>query len=213
MTGDDFILKISKEQLGTLQPEKFEGEIVVVTDPADVEKAVLELRSFPVIGFDTETKPSFQKGRINNVALLQLSGTDKSFLFRLNVLGLPDALVSLLQDESVRKVGLSVKDDFHSLSKLCRIEPKGFVDLQEYVRDFHIADSALTKIHAIIFGRRISKSQQLSNWELPSLNRRQQEYAALDAKACLDIYNYLQSGSFVPADSMYKVYPEEADTL
>lgn len=199
-----FTLAISKEQLAALPTEKFSGEIVVVSDEEAVDNVVALLREAPVIGFDTETKPAFQKGQINKVALLQLATEEKTFLIRLSKIGLPSKIKDFLEDASKVKVGLSIKDDFHSLAKLGPFSPAGFIDLQDYVKKFGITDCSLTKIHAIAFGRRISKSQQLTNWEAQSLTQRQMEYAALDALACVNIYKYLESGEFDPASSPYR---------
>lgn len=180
---------------------------MIVDSLEGVDSAVAELTAAALIGFDTETKPAFKKGQTHSVALLQLSTPSRSFLFRLCRIGLPPQVKALLENPAVTKVGLSIKDDFHSLNKIGPLSPAGFIDLQDYVRRFGIADSSLTKIHAIVFGKRISKSQQLTNWEAPSLNRRQQEYASLDALACLRLYTTLSSGEFNPATSPYRETP------
>lgn len=200
----DFEVSISKEELAALPAEKFTGEIVVVDDLETADRIVKELEGASLVGFDTETKPAFQKGQYNRVALLQLATEGKSYLIRLNKIGMPQGIKNFLEDEGKLKIGLSIKDDFHNLAKWCALKPKGFIDLQEYVRKFKISDSALTKIHAIIFGKRISKSQQLSNWESVALTQKQKEYAALDALACINIYKALKSGNFVPDSSIYK---------
>lgn len=209
-TGKKFHVALSKEELSHLPTQKFEGEIIIIEKEEDLDEAINELKNTPLIGFDTETKPSFKKGQINNVALIQLATESKCFLIRLNQLGFPRQLKELLENERILKIGLSIKDDFHNLSKICQINPKGFIDLQEYVRQFMIDDSSLTKIHAAVFGKRISKSQQLSNWEAPELTKRQQEYAALDALACIQIYRALDSGEFNPETcQFYKEIPKE----
>lgn len=206
----NYNLTISKEQLGQLPIERYEGKIVVVSSEETTAQAMEELKEVGMIGFDTETKPSFKKGTVNNVALIQLATPEKCYLIRLSKMGtLPESLKNFLEDENVVKIGLSIKDDFHNLNKICQIEPKGFIDLQEYAKEFRIKDSALTKIHAIVFGRRISKNQQLSNWEASSLTEGQKHYAALDAAACLNIYNELKSGRFIPQDSIYFCEDEE----
>ena len=200
---EKFEVSISKEELNQLPTEKYSGDIIVVDDDAGVEEAVRQLREAPIIGFDTETKPSFQKGQINHVALLQLAIRSKTFLVRLSKIGMPEQIKEILEDEKICKVGLSIKDDFHSINKMVKIEPKGFVDLQEYVKKFKISDCSLTKIHSIVFGKRISKSQQLTNWEASTLTPKQQEYAALDALACINIYQHLKSGAFIPEKSQF----------
>lgn len=200
---DNFEVSISKEELALLPTEKFEGEIIVIDNLSSIGKVVEELRASPIVGFDTETKPAFRKGQINQVALLQLATINKSYLIRISKIGFPSQIKEFLEDASYLKVGLSVKDDFHSLSKLGPFHPSGFIDLQEFVKEFKISDCSLTKIHGIVFGTRISKNQQLTNWEASVLTRKQQEYAALDALACVNIYRRLKSGEFDSESSSY----------
>lgn len=200
---DEYIVSISKEELNRLPVETFNGEIHVVDTAEAAEIAAEILEKAPIIGFDTETKPTFQKGQVNQVALIQLFDGEKCFLVRLCKIGLPSRLKKLLENESIPKVGLSLKDDFHNLSRIEPISPKGFTDLQNYVKQFHITDCSLTKIHGIVMGRRISKSQQLTNWEASSLTTKQQQYAAIDAMACVNIYRKLSEGGFTPDASPY----------
>ncbi|MDE7413823.1 MAG: 3'-5' exonuclease domain-containing protein 2 [Muribaculaceae bacterium] len=181
----------------------YQGEIILVDSEADAETAVSILKTARVIGFDTETKPSFKRGQTNNVALLQLSTDNSCFLFRLNHIGLSDNVKALLEDESILKIGVSIHDDFHNLNKLYHLSPAGFIDLQHFVKDYGIADNSLAKIFAIIFGYRISKGQRLSNWEAEELTPHQQAYAALDAQACERIYHHLISGNFKAEQSQY----------
>ena len=196
---------ISKQQLAELPAAQFKGEIKVIDKADDISEAVAELYKSDIIGFDTETRPTFKKGQSNNVSLLQLSTRKKCFLFRLNRIGLDSKLIELLQDPSQLKIGLSIHDDFHNLNKLSHLEPKGFIDLQSYVKQYRIADNSLTKIYAVIFGKRISKGQRLTNWEADTLTPPQKSYAALDALACVDIYDFISSGKFNPDDSPYLV--------
>ena len=119
------------------------------------------------------------------------------------MIGLPKPLIDLLEDEDILKIGLSIHDDFHNLKKLGDINPCAFVELQNYVKQFGIADNSLSRLYGIIFGERISKSQRLTNWEAQELTEPQQIYAALDAYACLRIYNHLMEGNFNPATSPY----------
>lgn len=200
---NNFEVSISKQELSNLPAESFSGEIVVVDNESHFENIIPLLQNAPILGFDTETKPNFKKGQVNQIALIQLATPDVCYLIRISKIGIPYKLKTLLEDKNILKVGLSIKDDFHGLSRICNLKPDGFVDLQDYVRNFKIIDSSLTKIHGIIFGKRISKSQQLSNWEAPMLTVKQQEYAALDALACIHIYEELKSGRFVPSESAY----------
>lgn len=183
--------KISKEQVAELETAVFPGRIIVIQSESEVEKAVSYLEKFELIGFDTETRPSFTKGVVRKIALMQLSTNDTCFLFRLNLIGIPECLIRLLIASDITKIGLSLKDDFAAIRKRIQLEPKGFIELQSFVKKFGIEDNGLQRIYAILFGERISKGQRLSNWEADILTEAQQKYAALDAWACLQIYNKL----------------------
>lgn len=184
--------KIDKGYIQTLPRVLFEGRIFVLQTEAEAERAVAYLKGFPVLGIDTETRPSFRKGQINKVALLQVSTDDTCFLFRLNRMGLPQAVIGLLQDSSALKVGLSLRDDMASLRRREAFEPQALVELQEVVRKLGIEDRSLQKLYANFFGQKISKGQQLTNWEADALTENQQRYAATDAWACVKIYRELE---------------------
>ena len=183
---------IAKADVAQMPAALFQGRIIVIHSTADVEKAVNYLKSFPIVGIDTETRPSFAKGRTYDVSLLQISTEDTCFLFRLNYIGMPQALIDLLQDARQLKVGLSLKDDIHNLHRKHSFEPQGFLDLQQYVKTLGIEAQSLQKIYALLFGEKISKSQRLTNWEADVLTDRQKGYAATDAWACIRIYKYLE---------------------
>ncbi|MDR2816928.1 MAG: 3'-5' exonuclease domain-containing protein 2, partial [Proteiniphilum sp.] len=143
------------------------------------------------LGFDTETKPAFIRGQVHKVALMQLSTEEKCYLFRLNRIGYPDELEALMSDRGIKKIGLSLRDDFAAIRKRSVRNPENFIDLQGFVDKFGIEDNSLQKIYAILFGIKISKNQRISNWEAATLTPAQQSYAAIDAWACLRIYNHL----------------------
>lgn len=181
---------ISKEELVTLHLREFEGHPVTVINEEQAEIAVNQIRegNCPV-GFDTETRPSFHKGEFHKVALVQLSIGKFCFLFRLNKMkGIPACLKELLEDPSIIKVGLSTQDDFRNLNKWEPLAPKGFVELQQLVPKYGIEDKSLAKIYADVFGKRLSKKQQMTNWEADQLSFAQQSYASLDAISCVEIY-------------------------
>lgn len=207
------MLSISKEQVLLLPEVKYPGKVILVDTPSKAKSALSYLRKMKQIGFDTETRPSFQKFRRYNVSLMQLSAGEECFLFRLKEIGSLQPLMDLLEDEKIQKIGLSIKDDFHSLAKLAEFTPRGFVELQTFVKDYQIADNSLQKIYGIIFGQRISKNQRLTNWEAPSLTPSQQQYAAIDAWACQKIYNHLVSNKFNPDDSPYTIDDETARSI
>lgn len=189
----NFTKNITKDEIADMPQEEFRGRIIVIQNEKEAEKAVNYLSTFSLVGFDTETRPSFKKGQSYKVALVQLSVEDTCFLFRINRINMPDCLVKLLTDDSIKKIGLSLRDDFGALRKRSNMEPAGFLDLQNYVHRFGIEEASLQKIYAIIFGKRISKGQRLTNWEAEVLTDAQKKYASLDAWACLKIYNRLEA--------------------
>lgn len=180
--------KFDKKLIADLPIAQFEGRIVVILTAGETERAVNFLLSKSLLGFDTETRPSFQRGRQHQVALLQVAAEDICFLFRLNHTGLTPALIRLLEDNSVTKVGLSWHDDLNSLRKMGKFKTGHFIDIQNQINDLGIEDMSLQKIYANLFGQKISKRQQLSNWEADILNEKQKMYAATDAWACIRIY-------------------------
>lgn len=184
---------ITKEDISAMPKVSFGGTIKVVNTEKEAEQAIEYLNQYPVLGIDSETKPSFTKGRTHKVALLQISTDDRCYLFRLNLIGFPASLVGLLENPKIMKIGLSLKDDFLALHKRVPFTQRSCVELQDYVKPFGIQDKSLQKIYAILFGEKISKSQRLSNWEAETLTPSQQLYAATDAWTCLNIYNLLQN--------------------
>jgi ribonuclease D len=183
---------IAKETVSSLPVEVFPGKIIVVDKPEIMKKAITHLSSSDYVGFDTETRPNFSKNQHHKVSLIQISSDEVCYLFRLNRLGgVPPLMESFLKNEEVTKIGLSLLDDFHAIRKLTTVVPVNFVDLQKFVLPFGIRDASLQKIYAILFGKKISKRAQLSNWETDVLTESMQQYAALDAWACLRIYELL----------------------
>jgi ribonuclease D len=182
---------ITKEEVSLFPAEEFSGKILEIRTIEACEEAVDYLSNFEMLGFDTETRPTFRKGSINGVALIQLSTNDICFLFRLSITGFPVPLIKLLSNPGILKIGLSLRDDFQSMGRRMKFTPQGFVDLQKIVKEHNIEDLSLQKIYALLFHKRISKNQRLTNWEADELSASQQKYAALDAWACLKIYEKL----------------------
>lgn len=186
-----FKQNIEKEELEQLPFFHFEGKIITIDTPEAAESVANHLLHKNAIGFDTETRPSFRKGKNNNVALLQLSTAEEAFLFKLGSTGLPQRLKEVLSRSNILKIGVGIKDDIRSLRALSDFTPSGFIDLQNFSTPFGIEGKSLKKLSAIVLGVRISKSQQLSNWENATLTEAQKRYAATDAYMCLQIYNKL----------------------
>lgn len=184
--------KFDKRAIPNLPLVAFEGRIEVISGMGEADRAVDFLLKQPILGLDTETKPSFHRGDGHKVALLQVCTHDICFLFRLNHIDMPDSIVRLLSDTCVKKIGLSWSDDLCVLRRRREFTPGAFEDIQRIVGNYGIEDMSLQKLYANLFGQRISKSQRLSNWEADVLTEKQKLYAATDAWACIKLYEELQ---------------------
>ncbi len=185
---------ISDEELKQMPTGAFDGEIIVVEREADINAACDYLLAQPVIGFDTETRPSFVAGRMNSVALLQLSSATRCYLFRLCRMRLDKAILKVMESKRTLKIGADIKGDLNAMLKLRKFRPAGMVDLQSMVEQYGIKEKSVRKMSAIVLGCKISKAQRLSNWEASALTPAQQLYAATDAWACYTIYRKLTGG-------------------
>lgn len=191
MNNNKYLENITVEELKEYELSWFKGEIVVIDDLKKFSEVFPRLKNSTILGFDTETKPSFKKGGKNKVSLIQLSNRDLACLIRINKTGIPRELSDLLSNQEVIKVGVAIHDDIKFLSKVKKFSPAGFVDLQSYVRKYGIQSSGLKKLAAIVLGFRISKRQQVTDWEAVELTEAQQVYAATDAWVCYEIYDKL----------------------
>jgi ribonuclease D len=187
-----FQSKIEKEAIEKMPIRAFEGKTYTIDSRKKVLQIMPKLKQADVLGFDTETRPVFRKYQSNQVALLQLSGENEAFLFRLNKIGLPDELTEILSNPKIIKSGVALRDDIKDLRKLNDFAPAGFAELQKIVNRYGIEDAGLKKLTANILGFKISKSEQLSNWERNRLSEKQKKYAATDAWVGYLIYKKLQ---------------------
>lgn len=181
--------KFDKSVINALPLVSFPGKITVVVGEYEAERAVDYLLSCDILGVDTETRPAFRRGQNHKVALLQVATRDQCFLFRLNHIGLPPSLVRLLSNKTVPMIGLSWHDDLMSLHRREPFEAGWFIDIQDIIGNLGIEDKSLQKIYANLFGEKISKRQRLTNWEADVLSDKQKEYAAIDAWACINLYD------------------------
>jgi ribonuclease D len=191
MENNKYQENITVEELAECELSWFKGEIVLVEDIKTFYEVFPKLLGSDLLGFDTETRPTFKKGKKNTVSLIQLSTEDLACLFRINKIGIPEELTELLSDPSVIKAGVAVHDDIRFLKGVKKFSPGGFVDLQSFVRDYGIQCSGLKKLAGIVLGFRISKRQQVTDWEAEQLTEAQQIYAATDAWVCHQIYKKL----------------------
>ena len=190
-TVNNFTDKISNEEAAQLPAIEFGGEIRIIDQERDIAEACKVLAAEPVIGFDTETRPSFRPGVTFRVSLLQLSTPKVCYLFRLNKIPLAKPILQLLENREVLKIGADVAGDLRSLHQIRHFRDGGFVDLQAIAPRWGIGEKSLRKLSAIVLGQRVSKAQRLSNWEATTLTDKQLIYAATDAWVCIRIYERL----------------------
>lgn len=182
---------ISREEIDELPVFAYEGEVHVIEDLKEVDKAVSDLKVNRCLGFDTETRPSFRKGESYPVSLLQLAADTRVYLFRLNKYGFAPSLRRLLSDPGIKKVGVGIRDDLRLLQKRENFNPAAFIDLQEFATGYGIQEKSFSKLMAIIFRVKISKRQRVTNWEASQLTPQQIKYAATDAWGALRMYEEL----------------------
>jgi ribonuclease D len=192
-----FNKNITKDEINLMPLRKYEGKIIIISNAKSMEGAASELREHKVIGFDTEKRPSFQKGVKHKVALVQLAVPDKVFLVRLNLTGLTPDLVKIFSNENILKVGIGTSDDIVSLQEMEYFNPSGFLDLNKVTEKLGIENVGVRNLSALILGYRISKRQQVTNWERLKLTDNQVNYAAMDAWVCLEIYNKLSGWGYI----------------
>ncbi|OFY19292.1 MAG: hypothetical protein A2W98_00550 [Bacteroidetes bacterium GWF2_33_38] len=187
----DLKTTITKEEITELPLISFAGDILVIDSLNGIDEIIDEIKTQRVLGFDTESKPAFKKNVPNKLSLIQISSEFKAYLFRVNKIGFPDSLIRLLSEKHIIKIGLGIQQDLSLLKKIRNFEPGGFIELKEISQKAGVEDFSLVKLAAIILNHRVSKSQQLSNWDREMLSEAQIRYAATDAWLCLKIANEL----------------------
>lgn len=204
--------KFDKATINALPLVEYPHKINIILNEYEAERAVEYLLTCDILGVDTETKPAFRRGQNHKVALLQVATRDQCFLFRLNHLGMPQSLIKLLSNRIVPMVGLSWHDDIISLHRRAEFTPGWFIDIQDIIGNLGIEDKSLQKLYANLFGEKISKRQRLTNWEADVLTDKQKEYAAIDAWACINLYDEIMRLLATKDYDLIKVAEENPNT-
>ena len=187
-THEQYKKSIAKEDINLLELDKYNGETILVNTDAELEKACTEIEKCTIIGIDTETKPSFKKGQMNTVALLQIATDKKAYIVRLKKVKMSQRLADIFANEAIKKIGIAIFDDLKDLKKIIPFTDKSVVDLNLLAPKLGFESIGAKKLSALVLGIRISKRQQVSNWELEKLSQAQIDYAATDAWICREIY-------------------------
>lgn len=184
---------ITADELNALPLKAFVGKVHVITDPDKIGAVAREIEKHHIVGFDTETRPSFKRGQFFKVALLQLAIPGKVFLIRIHQTGLPKEIISVFENSSIIKAGVAIHDDIKALQKIVHFDPASFIELSTMAKASGLQVESVKKLAGLLLGFRISKSAQTSNWEALTLTEKQIEYAATDAWVCLEIYEHLRN--------------------
>ncbi|MGC3946297.1 MAG: 3'-5' exonuclease [Chryseolinea sp.] len=185
-------ITITSDELNALPLKAFVGKVNVITDPEKIGAVAREIEKHRIVGFDTETRPSFKRGQSFKVALLQLAIPDKVFLIRIHQTGLPREIISIFENPNIIKAGVAIHDDIKALQKIMHFDPASFIELSTMAKASGLQVESVKKLAGLLLGFRISKSAQTSNWEASTLTEKQIEYAATDAWVCLEIYGHLK---------------------
>jgi ribonuclease D len=187
----DFNPKITNEEINLLPLGAFSGEIILISHPENLKPAFDEINRHSIVGFDTETKPVFVRGHQNKVALMQIALEKKVFLIRLKATGITQEIIDFMENESILKAGVALRDDVKALQRIRHFKPGGITELNEMAKKAGLEIEGVKKLAGLLLGFRISKSAQTSNWEAAELNEKQLTYAATDAWVCLEVYKKL----------------------
>ena len=192
-----FEKRITKQEINDLPLFKYEGKVVIAATDPQIDRAIFEIEKNEIVGFDTETKPTFRKGQFNHVALIQVALPDKVYLLRIHQTGISTTLSKFLGNNNIKKVGIALDDDLTALQRRKSFDPGGFIDLNKVAPTLGIESIGARNLSALLLNNRISKNQQISNWENPTLTEPQIKYAATDAWICLEIYNRLMDWGYL----------------
>lgn len=195
----NYAATISNDDLNAMPVATFAGRILVVDDPEGMSQAETILKGEQLLGIDTETRPAFTKGLVYQMALLQVSTADTAILFRLQQQPLSPAIKQIMENARVKKIGAALRDDIKGIQKSQgRFKAAGFIDLQNIIGQWGVEDKSVKKMSGIVLGFKVSKAQRLSNWEAKTLTHAQQQYAAIDAWICREIYVHLNKNLPTP---------------
>jgi ribonuclease D len=190
-------LHITKDEINRLPMKQYEGPIHLIRTPDDAERAAEKLKTETLLGFDTETRPTFRVGEYYQPSLLQLATGTEVFLFQIKLTGLTKGLCEILSRPDIIKTGVSIRSDISELRKLTAFEPAGFVELATCAKQAHIKNLGLRGLAALLLGFRVSKREQTSNWAKTELTESQIRYAATDAWLGREIYLHMAERGFI----------------
>jgi ribonuclease D len=191
LKGEDkpgFDRRMTREEINKFPIKSYEGPVSLIKTRDELIPAIESLKSETVLGFDTETKPSFTKGKVYLPAIIQIAGKDAVYIFKLNNLNFPGLLNEILSNKNIIKTGVGIDNDIAKLKEIGSFNQSGFIDLGEIAKKAGIKNHGLRGLAAVFLGFRISKRAQVSNWARKNLSQDQIKYAATDAWVSRQLY-------------------------
>ena len=190
-------VKLSKNEINALPLIRYEGDVEILSSKDNLQVAINDLRNYELIGFDTETKPTFVKGPMNPPSIMQLACDDKVYIFQFNNNEIFKQLSPILSNQNITKCGVSVDRDLIELMYLSPFDPLSFVDLGNVAREKEIPHHGLRGLVALFLKHRISKGSQTSDWSKIDLSDSQISYAATDAWVSLELFKIFDKNGFL----------------
>ena len=189
MTDDaQMSYSITKSEINELPLIAWDGNVRILVNIEQMEEAVEILKGELILGFDTETRPSFKKGECYPPALIQIANEDCVYLFRICKTSTFESLLPILESEKIIKAGVGISDDVKRLNKLVQFSANGFIEISELTKKIGYKNRGLRALTGLLIGGRISKAAQVSNWAKQELDSKQIRYAATDAWVSREIY-------------------------
>lgn len=187
--------RISSDFINDLEVLVYTGPVILLQDPEEMEYAAeaILLQGIDELGFDTESRPSFQRGVTFPISLIQIALPDRVYLFHLLEPRIPPSLVEIMANPTIRKIGIGLSGDFSKLRQLVDFEPQGFIDLCKIAAQKGIIQTGARSLTARYLGKKLVKAARTTNWARPQLSEKQMQYAATDAWVCLSLYPLLLS--------------------
>lgn len=196
---DDARRTIPHEDLMKLPVVRYRGPIRLVAAEAGLHRALHEIRSERVVGFDTETRPVFRKGQSHVPSLVQIATSHAVHLFPLAQLDCSRALGEVLGNAQIVKAGVALARDLAELQKLFPFTAANVLDLGDIAKHRGMEQTGLRNLTGLFLGGRVTKGPQTSNWARSNLSSSQLGYAATDAWVCRELYLRFENLGWLPS--------------
>lgn len=185
--------------MAALPIRRYDGEVCLVESAHELARVQADLRQETVVGFDTETRPSFRKGEVHLPALVQVATARTVYLFRLRAADAPAAVAGILEEAGLIKAGIGLADDLRALAQVFAFEARSMLDLGAVAKRNGFRQTGVRNLAGMVLGTRVPKGAQTSNWAARQLTPAQVTYAATDAWICRELFLRFQALGYLSA--------------